>query len=89
MKSRISIEVDFNNNNQAVLKILHQNSDDVRDKLLSSFLEKFGGDSSWCRISWLHHIPDETQTVFISPISISELPQEIIEMGNRVKDSQV
>lgn len=52
MKSRITIEVDFDNNNQPVLQILKADSDDVRDKLVSHFTQQFGG-SSWCNIKWV------------------------------------
>ena len=51
MKSRITIEVDFENNNVPVIQILQSYSDDVRDKLIKSFTECVGG-SSWCRIEW-------------------------------------
>lgn len=52
MKSRITVEVDFDNNNQPILQILqHPDSDDVRDKLLTHFCQQFGG-SSWCQIQW-------------------------------------
>lgn len=40
MKSRITIEIDFENNNSPYLNILHIHSDDVRDKLLKNFLEQ-------------------------------------------------
>lgn len=51
MKSRISIEVDFENNNQPYIRIMQCGSEDVRDQLLSSFCQQFGG-SSWCQIKW-------------------------------------
>lgn len=52
MKSRITIEVDFENGNTPVIQILQQNSDDVRDKLIKSFTECLNG-SSWCQIKWV------------------------------------
>lgn len=52
MKSRISIEVDFDNHNQPVIQILQHNSDDVRDKLVGQFLQSLNG-SSWCNIRWV------------------------------------
>lgn len=48
MKSRITIEVDFDNNNEAVLSLNLHKSDDVRDKLLQSFIEKFAHQRAWC-----------------------------------------
>lgn len=50
MKSRITIEVDFENDNQPVIQIVQRFSDDVRDKLISEFLHALGGQSSWCKI---------------------------------------
>lgn len=48
MKSRITIEVDFDNNNEAVISLNLHKSDDVRDKLLQSFIEKFAHQRAWC-----------------------------------------
>jgi hypothetical protein len=50
MKSRITIEVDFDNSNLPVIQILSQNSDDVRDGLIKSFLQSLQHSSRWCRI---------------------------------------
>jgi hypothetical protein len=50
MNSKITIEVDFDNNNEPVFQIIYRPSDDVRDKLIKSFLERLGGDSEWCQI---------------------------------------
>lgn len=68
MKSRISIEVDFNNNNQPVIQILKSDSDDVRDRLISHFTQQLGG-SSWCQIQW-KPIPENghPQIIHISAI---------------------
>lgn len=43
MKSRITIDVD--EDNQPIIKIEYNESEDVRDKLVKRFMEKFGG--SW------------------------------------------
>lgn len=51
MESKIRIEVDFDNGNRPVIEILPKNSDDVRDKLIKSFLQSFHGNC-WCRIRW-------------------------------------
>jgi len=74
MKSRITIEVDFDNNNSPVLQILQTNdSDDVRDKLLSHFCQQFGG-SSWCTIKWVSQAPDNpNQNSFFNRIHISPI----------------
>lgn len=58
MKSRITIEVDFENGNEPVIQIISRNSDDVRDSLIKSFYQKLGS-SSWCRIQFVQDIPDD------------------------------
>jgi|GEM_PF-2740228 len=74
MKGRISIEVDFNNNNAPVIQIIqYRDSDDVRDKLLSNFLEQFQG-SSWCKIQWSDG--NDFNRIHISPIKPQELKAE-------------
>jgi hypothetical protein len=52
MKSRITIEVDFDNGNLPVIKIVSRESDDVRDKLLRSFLQQLNHKSRWCVIQY-------------------------------------
>lgn len=52
MKSKITIEVDFENRNEPVIQILSRNSDDVRDNLIQSFLQSLSHTSRWCRIEY-------------------------------------
>lgn len=58
MKSRISIEVDYDNGREPVIQILSRDSDDLRDGLIKSFLQSFGAESNRCSIEWLHHGED-------------------------------
>ena len=51
MNSKITIEIDFENGNEPVIQIISRKSDDIRDKLISLFLERLGGFSSWCKIT--------------------------------------
>lgn len=82
MKSRISIEVDFDNSNQPIIQILQSSdSDDVRDKLLSHFCQQFGG-SSWCQIKWQLNSPDGFNRIFISPIK----PNQFKDQANIMLD---
>lgn len=53
MKSRITIEVNFDEGNLPVIQILSQHSDDVRDKLISSFLQSLAHTSRWCKIVYM------------------------------------
>lgn len=45
MKSKISIDVDWDN--QPIIKIEYEDSPDVRDKLVKRFMETFAGESCW------------------------------------------
>lgn len=53
MKSRITIEVNFEEGNLPVIQVLSQQSDDVRDKLISSFLQSLQHTSRWCKIIYM------------------------------------
>jgi len=94
MKSRITIEVDFENSNQPIIQILQTNSDDVRDKLLSAFCQQFGG-SSWCQIKWVSQMPDNSNEntffnrIHITPISEKQFKEqaEIMLEQDRVNKS--
>ena len=50
MKSRITIDVDYDN--QPIILIDYQESDDVRDKLVKRFLEGFGGESVFAHFQY-------------------------------------
>ena len=88
MKSRITIEVDFETEStpmQPVIQIIYQSSDDVRDKLVKSFLEKFN-DSGLCKIEWRiapHSTSEESQRIILTPISSMKFPETKDEQLNR------
>lgn len=77
MKSRITIEVDFDNSNQPVIQILwHHNSDDVRDKLLSNFIQSLGAQSSWCKINFVNYNEvTQANTIHITPLKNTDLKE--------------
>lgn len=86
MKSRITVEVDYDNNNQPVIQILSRNSDDVRDGLIKAFYQKLGS-SSWCKIEFKQDIQDSTMVteggffegfkrILITPIQEKDLKKE-------------
>lgn len=85
MRSRITIELDFDNGNQPVIQILQTSSDDVRDKLLSHFCQQFAG-SSWCNIKWVAQTPDNPNEntffnrIHITPIKESEFKEQAAVM---------
>lgn len=83
MKSRITIEVDFENGNDSAIYIKHEPTDDIRDKLVQDFLGKFAGQSNWCRAEFL---PDRLR---IKPITAQQLPEQVSLMNLMVnKDSK-
>lgn len=87
MKSRITIEVDFEKNNLPVIQILQINSDDVRDKLLQSFLQSLQYTSRWYKINYIGNMGtwdgvkdsvfNEAHKWQIQPLYVSEIPEEI------------
>lgn len=79
MRSKITIEVDFENNNRPVLQILSRNSDDVRDRLISSFIQGLNHTSRWCTIAYMGNFEEgqeQTHKWHIVPIKPSELETE-------------
>lgn len=83
MTSRITIEVDFDNNNQPILQIISRQSDDVRDKLIQSFLRNLRGISRWCNITCDGSYGDETdkfQRWIISPLT----PDQFLVEGEQM-----
>lgn len=76
MKSRITIEVDFDNGNQPVIVLNHQKSDDVRDKLLGSFIEKFEHQRARCQV---HYMGESADSKRFNIIAIE--PKDFVEQG--------
>lgn len=93
MKSKLTIEVDFEDGNSPVIRIFKpENEDiheDVRDKLVSAFLEMFGHTSSWAKVKWLDNGIDSNQKIFqriqITPIPPQDLAQEAEFMKRQVE----
>lgn len=98
MQSRVTIEIDFENNNRPVIQILFRKSDDVRDNLLQSFLQTFGGQSSWAYVKWVQHIlpienaNDGFQRVFITPITADDFENQatvMLEQARIIKEYEM
>lgn len=85
MKSRVSIDVDHDN--QPIIKIEYQDSPDVRDKLVKKFLETFGNASAWSRTQWLQSSTLD-QVATIRPIAPDDLGKEASEMQNLFTEYQ-
>lgn len=98
MKSRITIEVNFDEGNLPVIQILSQHSDDVRDKLISSFLQSLQHTSRWCKIIYMG-----SRSIFgtteadrnpihcwqIIPITPKDIPEEIKLMDSLIEKDSV
>lgn len=77
MKSRISIEIDFENQNKPVIQIARQSSDDVRDSLIQSFLEQRGSGSRWLTIQYKGESLEGKSLFHLVVVTPSELEEEI------------
>jgi len=77
MKSRITIEVDFDNG-QPYIKIAEdRNSDDVRDKLITFFRQRLGHTSSWCAVQFFDQSEVGNQLIWrIRPITPEMMERE-------------
>lgn len=85
MKSRISIDVDIDN--QPIIKIEYSPSEDVRDKLVKKFLETFGSESSWAQFYYMPELANEkhaNSVAVIRPKSIYEMIETRQEINIRV-----
>lgn len=73
MKSKITIDLDWDN--QPIIKIEYNESDDVRDKMVKRFLETFGGDSCWALFNFANTVDNLTanRNAKLRPIPPSEL----------------
>jgi hypothetical protein len=80
MRSKITIDVDFENGNIPVIQVLSKDSDDIRDRLIQSFYQTLRG-SSWCKIEFRQDIIDDDperafKRIFITPLPESDLKKE-------------
>jgi hypothetical protein len=81
MKSRITVEVDFDRKNEPVIQILFRKSDDVRDNLLQSFLQSLQGQSNWLRIDLMQYCDDpldrerDFKRYYLSPVTPEKMEQ--------------
>lgn len=81
MKSRITLDVDHDN--QPIIKIEYNPSDDVRDKLVKRFLETFGSESCWARFEYVtanHEHKVLNREAVLRPVCAYDLPEEVQEM---------
>lgn len=74
MKSKITIEIDFENGNAPFIQVVNdRESLDVRDKLITAFIQKLGGTSFLCKVGFSNHLNQTLTVMNIYPIT----PQQI------------
>ena len=68
---------------------LDKQSEDVRDKLLQSFFQALGGESSWLLVRFIHNDFNlgASSDISISPIKPDELKHLSIEALSRIEAS--
>lgn len=92
MKS--SIRVDFKGLDgigqqafEPVIRVILEDSDDVRDGLLKSFFQALGGQSSWLRVKFEGRLvgPDDKEThITILPVAWNQLDEELKVIEERI-----
>lgn len=83
MKSRITIEVDFDNGKPYMKVLEDPQSDDVRDKLITFFRQQLGCTSSWCKVEFTRH--GEIRFWNIRPIKPEDMAAECKIMTEQVR----
>lgn len=76
MKSTIKIDMD-GENQPYISVILDPNSEDLRDKMLRRFFEKFGYASNLALVQWVSHLENGKQFITIEPIQPGNLQKEV------------
>ena len=73
MESKITIEIDFHNNNLPVIQVVHKVSDDVRDGIVGNFIQHLDHTSisRWLKIEYKYKRTDGAHIWNIVPISAS------------------
>lgn len=81
MESRINIAIDFNNGNLPVIQILQKSSEDVRDSIVSNFLQHLdhGSISRWLKIDYIGEQLDGHKW------QISPIPSDVAELEKEAK----
>lgn len=85
MKSRISIDMDWDN--QPIIKIEYNESEDVRDKMVKRFMETFGGESYFATFFFDNSIQEmANRKATIRPLNTSELKNHVSNMKETISN---
>jgi hypothetical protein len=89
MKSKITIEIDYDN--QPIIRINYEPSDDVRDGLVKRFLETFGGKSSYASFRFVDSPSEKPNSIArlrpIEPKDMENVARVITDEVKGVVDS--
>jgi hypothetical protein len=80
MRSKLTIEVDFDNGKPYICVVMDRQSTDVRDKAIVAFRNKLGQlgiNSEWCRVRFDDHAISGNQMFTIEPIQPHEMKDEL------------
>ena len=89
MKSRITIELDFDNGNSPFIQVLQRDSDDVRDSLIKNFFEQLSYGSTWGIISCEGYTEDAKRwRIFPIPIPSLKEQAEVMLEQHRISQPQ-
>lgn len=89
MKSRITVEIDYNNNGQPYFRVMEDTtSDDLRDKAITEFRRAFKLQSQWCVVDFGQVQMDGTIQWNIRPIPPNQLKDEVLAMQKLVNQQQ-
>lgn len=86
MKSTIRIEVNFDNGQPFIRVNENTETDDVRDRLISFFRQRLGGESSWCKVEF--PFSDTNSIWHIRPVTPEQLATEEFEIATRIADTR-
>lgn len=77
MLSRITVEIDYNNNGRPYFRVVENtNSDDLRDKAVTQFRRTFQHNSLWCKVDFGQLQMDGTIQWNVHPIPPEELTEQ-------------
>jgi hypothetical protein len=74
---------------QPIIAVKLVDSEDTRDRLLKTFFQSLGGDSSWLAVRFDHSIEGEESRktyITITPIASTELQETIDIISKRIED---
>lgn len=85
MKSRVTIEIDFEFGKPYFKVVADMESEDLRDQAVREFRQALGFDSNWARVRFHDQYKAGQKLFTIEPIAPSDLTQEVEMMTKAVE----